>query len=167
MTTDKPVVDSPAPQGSDAPGNTVPPQTKMRDCETPCGGFTETLNYGSGSDALTFPCPNTIDGPGEEDGPWAKGWADRIGNDPLFERVLAAEQRRQTVQAEAMVNLAVGVVAMKMTTHSIKYVRDTKGLPDKFRITITPQDITYFQNDYTVEQVQNKDGSFTILVTRK
>lgn len=150
MTTDKPDTANPAPQGNDAPGNTVPPQTKMRDCETPCGGFTETLNYGSGSDACTDTVP--------------------VGNlavGEAYANMIAAEQRRQTVQAEAMVNLAVGVVAMKMTTHSIKYVRDTKGLPDKFRITITPQDIAYFQNDYTVEQVQNKDGSFTILVTRK
>lgn len=140
MTTDKPDTANPAPQGNDAPGNTVPPQT----CTT-----LET------------------DGPGEEDGPWAKDWADRVGNDQLPKQIVAAEKRRQTVQAEAMVNLAVGVVAMKMSTHSIKYVRDTKGYPDKFRITITPQDIAYFQNDYTVEQVQNKDGSFTILVTRK
>lgn len=126
MTTDKPDTANPAPQGNDALGNTVPPQT----CTT-----LET------------------DGPGEEDGPWAKGWADRIGNDPLFEGVLAAEQRRQTVQAEAMVNLAVGIVITKIL-----------GLR---HITITPQDLVDFQRQYVAEQVQNKDGSFTILVTGK
>lgn len=104
------------------------------------------------------------DGPGEEDGPWAKGWEDRVGGPGI---IRVAEQRRQTVQAEAMVNLAVGVVAAKMSTHGFQFTHDAKGKPDKFRIAVSPQELLDFQRLYTVTQEIKPDGGFIISVTPK
>lgn len=81
--------------------------------------------------------------------------------------MVAAEQRRQTVQAEAMVNLAVGVVAAKMSTHHITFTRDHAGIPNKFRISITAKELADFQRDYVVDQQVREDGSFIISVTPK
>lgn len=41
-----------------------------RDCEHVGQGFNNVLNYGG---------HHELDGPGEEDGPWAPGWAERFG----------------------------------------------------------------------------------------
>lgn len=112
------------------------------------------------------------DGPGEEDGPWAKGWEDRAGGPTIIrdverQQLVNAEVRRQTVQAEAMVNLAVGVVAAKMSTHGFKFTRDANGKPDKFRIAVSPQELLDFQRLYTVTQEIQPDGGFIISISPK
>ena len=83
------------------------------------------------------------------------------------QQLVNAEQRRQTVQAEAMVNLAVGVVAAKMSTHGVKFTRDATGKPDKFRVSITPQELLGFQRLYTVTQEIQSDGGFIISIAPK
>lgn len=45
----------------------------QRDCEHVDHGFNKVLNYGGHGD-------HELDGPGEEDGPWAPGWAERCGS---------------------------------------------------------------------------------------
>lgn len=84
-----------------------------------------------------------------------------------YSDMIAAEQRRQAVQAEAMVNLAVGVVAAKMSTHGFKFTRDANGKPDKFRIAVSPQELLDFQRLYTVTQEIQPDGGFIISIAPK
>ena len=114
------------------------------------------------------------DGPGEEDGPWAKGWEQRAGIIPVVNEVsgksysdmVAAEQRRQAVQAEAMVNLAVGVTMMSFGMLAITQ----PNAPSKLcggRITITPKDLENFQQKYVVHQEVRNEGDFTIIVSPK
>ena len=87
--------------------------------------------------------------------------------DVIRRQFIAAEQRRQAVQAEAMVNLAVGVVAAKMSTHGFKFTRDANGKPDKFRIAVSPQELLDFQRLYTVTQEIQSDGGFIISIAPK
>lgn len=181
--------------GSPNPENSAPPQTIIRPELSPfnIGGiipiepncsahYDEVLNYGE-APIIRSPHPSD-DGPGEEDGPWAKGWADRTSAehiirrgkggvvdqhepftvssreihqtdpipDAIRQRLVEAEQRRQTVQAEAMVNLAVGIVLTR------------QGLTS---IGISKQDLIDFQQNYTVKQQIGEDGGFIITVTPK
>lgn len=103
------------------------------------------------------------DGPGEEDGPWAKGWEDRVGCPKI---IRDAEQRRQTVQAEAMVNLAVGYTLVQLHATIMK---TTPDLLDKVKrsMKIYPEALAQFQRDYSVDQQIDDAGVVTIIVTPK
>ena len=73
--------------------------------------------------------------------------------------MVAAEQRRQTVQAESMVNLAVGVTLMKSGI--------LDGLFGEAHVEISPKDLIDFQQNYTVTQEIQPDGGFIISVSPK
>lgn len=79
--------------------------------------------------------------------------AEEVFNKSFTQLAFEAEQRRQTVQAEAMVNLAVGVVLTQVLG-----VRN---------VTITQEDLFNFNRAYSATQHKNDDGSFTIIVTPK
>lgn len=206
MTTDKQVADSLTTQGKTISQEEAPPQTIIRDCETPCVGFNKVLNYGSAPiispeegrvyDAswgkLGPKSDMYVDGGAEWIIPLLDDQIDDIAGtfygdgisivDRQFARkieaahgirdverqqLVNAEVRRQTVQAEAMVNLAVGVVAAKMSTHGFKFTRDANGKPDKFRIAVSPQELLDFQRLYTVTQEIQSDGGFIISIAPK
>lgn len=113
------------------------------------------------------------DGPGEEDGPWAKGWEDRAGGPTIIrdverQQLVNAEVRRQTVQAEAMVNLAVGVTLIKEHLALIGHEDDKfAGHLAKRQITVSLKDLIEFQRLYTVTQEIQPDGGFIISISPK
>ena len=83
-----------------------------------------------------------------------------------YSDMVAAEVRRQAVQAEAMVNLAVGVTMMSLEMLTITQ----PNAPSKLcggRITITPKDLENFQQKYVVHQEVRNEGDFTIIVSPK
>ena len=168
MTTTKPVVDSLTTQGKGMPENDVPPQTIIRDCETPCGGFTEVRNYGS-----TPIIPPAVSGGAERIIPAEPNCSAHYDDEFIirptseaqasvgknYSDMVAAEQRRQTVQAESMVNLAVGVTLMKSGI--------LDGLFGEAHVEISPKDLIDFQQNYTVTQEIQPDGGFIISVSPK
>lgn len=157
MTTDKQVVDSLTTQGKTTSQEEAPPQTIIQPELAGTYG-----KVGPKSDMYDPIIPPAVDGGAEGIIPLANEASGKAYSD-----MVAAEQRRQTVQAEAMVNLAVGVVALKMSTHGMRFVFDNTGIPDKFRISITPQDLAVFQRDYVVDQELGEDGGFIISVDRR
>ena len=197
MTTDKQVVDSLTTQGKTTSQEEVPPQTiigtfdtieSVRDAAVKARA---RVGFGLGNDILRRYGVKIADLPKDK---WQEaGGAEGIirpgkgGNPGQFEpftvsmsdldidpvadvirrQFIAAEQRRQAVQAEAMVNLAVGVVAAKMSTHGFKFTRDANGKPDKFRIAVSPQELLDFQRLYTVTQEIQSDGGFIISIAPK
>lgn len=73
-------------------------------------------------------------------------------SDAIRLRLVEAASRRQSVQAESMVNLAVGIVLTRQGQTSID---------------ISKQDLLDFQQNYTVSQQIGEDGGFIITVTPK
>lgn len=151
MTTTKPVVDSLTTQGKGMPENDVPPQTIIPPGKFATGGIVPDLIV-TGLASLPLPgehiIPIKVDGGAEGiirlDVP--------IKTTPAFDEFVAAEQRRQVVQAESMVNLAIGVVLARQGQTSIG---------------IAKQDLLDFQQNYTVNQQIGEDGGFIITVTPK
>lgn len=152
MTTDKQVVDSLTTQGKGISQEEAPPQSIIMPVvptETQFavdlikGGPIIPANVDGGAEGIISPKVMLSD--------FAATPAFVLA-DPLLDKVVAAEHRRQTVQAEAMVNLAVGVVLSQQGITSM---------------TITPHDLDIFQQEYSVRQEINSDGSFTIIVTEK
>lgn len=82
-----------------------------------------------------------------------------VSADPLLDKLVAAEQLRQKVQAEAMVNLAIGVTLMTFGA-----LTDPRGNRVGGHIKVRPKDLEEFQRDYTVTQEVQSDGGFIISV---
>ena len=78
------------------------------------------------------------------------------------QQLVNAEQRRQAVQAEAMVNLAVGVTLMTCGS-----LTDVRGKPIANGISISPEALVDFQRLYTVTQEIQSDGGFIISISPK
>lgn len=172
MTSDNKEVDSLTTQGKGVPEKDVPPQTIIGTVKKfHTGGYVGTGEIPEGARLPLIGeriIPPKVDGGAEGIIPTIV-WPDAPASSwkPLADDFFEAEQRRQTVQAEAMVNLAVGVVAMKMSTHHITFTRDHAGIPNKFRISITANELVEFQRDYIVDQQVREDGAFMISVTKK
>lgn len=158
MTTTKPVVDSLTMQGKGMPENDVPPQTIIPSAlpKFSSGGIIpssiraaleprlpgETIIRTEPNCSAHYDDEFIIRPTSEAQAAAGKNYSD----------MLAAEQRRQSVQAEAMVNLAVGIVLTRQGQTSIG---------------ISKQDLADFQQAYTVNQQIGDDGGFIITVTPK
>lgn len=153
MTTTKPVVDSLAMQGKGMPENDVPPQTIIptsidEDADRlatkrliQSGIIRPELSQFSVGDMKAVQI--TVTNAEYTIGPMS---------DAIRLRLVEAASRRQSVQAESMVNLAVGIVLTRQGQTSIY---------------ISKQDLLDFQQNYTVNQQIGDDGGFIITVTPK
>ena len=133
----------------------------IRVCETTCRPkFNEVLNFGHAPII-----PTAVDGGAEGIIPF-KVALDEHFVDPISDmwrkQLFESEIRRQTVQAEAMVNLAVGVTLM-----TLGGLNDMTGQPIANRVHIRPKDLEAFQSKYTVTQEVQPDGGFIVSVTPK
>lgn len=137
MTTDKQVADSLTTQGKTASQDEAPPQTIIMPVVPTETQFAVDLINGS-----PIIQSNT------------DGGSEGIIRD--------AEERRQTVQAEAMVNLAVGVALMTFGA-----LTDPRGNRVGGHVKVSPKDLEEFQHNYTVTQEVRPDGGFIISVTPK
>jgi len=158
MTTDKQESPSLTTQGKGMPENSAPPQTIIPTGKFAAGGIIPSSIRAAIEPNCSAHC-DEVDGGAEG---ILRTNIDGTTHDVLRQQLVESELRRQTVQAEAMVNLAVGVTLL-----GLGHLADIHGKSRGWKVIMTPEDLAEFQQGYTVEQQIAEDGGFIITVTPK